>query len=174
MTTPMPIQLGQRAQSQAHSTPQESLPDGVDEHDPPPTTLSTYPSYPVSSPPASQYLEAHNITTALQQPSSAVLPANLPDSDAGLAAPRDRFPSSPVHSPSSGIQPMTLPATPQLVAFRNSLPYSPNRRRRRFLRWLRRRFRRQRPWLEGRLHGRRGNERREATQALERVSSVGL
>ncbi|KAG7009720.1 hypothetical protein G7Y79_00002g008350 [Physcia stellaris] len=53
-------------------------------------------------------------------------------------------------------------------------PVQRNRRRRRFVHWLRRRFRRQLPWLEGWLHRREGSERREATMAIKAAERVGL
>ena len=84
----------------------------------------------------------------------------------------------PPHNPTPTTPPQR-PSTLHQTISRTSqqLPSSPrNRRRRRFVRWLRRRFRRQIPWLEGWLHGHRrgGGHGREATRAIRRAEELDL
>lgn len=84
-------------------------------------------------------------------------------------------PTAPSPSTASHIQ----PNQPTRSTSNPSPPHQPppvqrNRRRRRFVHWLRRRFRRQLPWPEGWLHGREGGERPEVRRAIRAAEEVGL
>ena len=94
----------------------------------------------------------HPSTASLINQATAGPPPTAPP------GPQTNQPTRPTSNPPSSHQP----------------PVQRNRRRRRFIHWLRRRFRRQLPWLEGWLHGREGSERREATRAIRAAEEVGL
>lgn len=111
------------------------------------------------------------------QPSNP-LPAPLPSYDNQRATPS-------LHPSTTNPTNRTIPAPPHPQTNQPTTPASNshpshhppvqrNRRRRRFIHWLRRRFRRQLPWLEGWLHRRAGSGRREATMAIKAAEEVGL
>ena len=139
--------------------------------------------------PSQQSTSLGTSTAAL---TSSSLPAPIPAFDAQRAPALPYTTSSQQPNPSPAItQPHGTSAStttnprPQLQLIRpassanfsdqQALPASPRnhrRRRQRFTRWLRHRFRRQLPWLEGYLHGR--AERREARRAIRAAEEAGF
>ena len=166
----------------SHPTPHPS-----DQQDSAPLVVaSTLPSHRFSAEePASRHIPFRSPTPPPiepQRPSqpqpSNPLPAPLPSYDNQRASPSlhpstthptDRTTPTPS-------QPQTNQPTSPVPTSHPSHhpPVQRNRRRRRFVHWLRRRFRRQLPWLEGWLHRREGSERREATMAIKAAEEVGL
>ena len=107
---------------------------------------------------------------------STSLPAPIPafDSQRATLIPQPHPYSAPHLSTASHPQ-TPQPVTPTNYPTHNHHTTSPrDRRRRRFARWVRRRFRRQLPWLEGWLHGREGSERREARRAIRAAEEAGF
>ena len=134
-----------------------------------------------------QSMSSHRNTTALQStphttpPTSQLLPsAQSPSLPAPIRAFGDQratqVASSPTTRQASASNPQAIqPTTSSNSHTHNHHPANPrDRRRRRFARWVRRRFRRQLPWLEGWLHGREGSDRREAWRAIRAAEDAGF
>ena len=148
---------------------------------------------PVSQP---QSMSTQRNTTALQStpPTTPLTSALLPSTQSpSLPAPirafndqratqvasspttRQASASAPPNAVASSNPQTIQPTTSSNSHTHNHHPASPrDRRRRRFARWVRRRFRRQLPWLEGWLHGREGSERREARRAIRAAEEAGF
>ena len=100
-----------------------------------------------------------------------ILPTQIPST----SPPQQASPSAPPNTTTPPHPQSIQPITSANSQTHNHHPPNPrDRRRRRFVRWIRQRFRRQLPWLEGWLHRREGSQRQEAPRAVRNVEDVGL
>ncbi|CAF9940829.1 MAG: hypothetical protein HETSPECPRED_002649 [Heterodermia speciosa] len=138
---------------------------------PPPTSAPLPSTQPTSLPAPIPAFDGQRATHVHHPPSQLIPPPTAQQAS-----------SSPQPPPSTTITPLSHPETLQPTTSTTSPPRSNNhhpggprdRSRRRFARWIRRRFRRQLPWLEGWLHGREGSERREARRAIRAAEEAGF
>ena len=151
-----------RPPSQINFVPQPLLADGIDNSTPTSTAPSYHPTPLASAPPTSSDHETQPTST-----SAPTMPSALPAFNARRATPP--LHPHPTTEPQTTTRPMqrTSPSTSN-----HSNHISRNRRRRRFVRWLRRRFRHQTPWLEGWIRRRGRHDRRESIQAIEDVDRL--
>ena len=141
---------------------------------PQPTSATTPPASDLpsstQSPPLPAPIPAFHVQRATPPPLLSTQPASIPPTQQAPSSSVPPLTTTPSH-PSQTIQPTTSPTS----QIQNHRPNNPrDRRRRRFARWVRRRFGRQLPWLEGWIHGRAGSERREASRAIRAAEEAGF